>query len=451
MARASKELDDYDGDIEAAKACEDFAYSDSEKATGDLDDIDSDIESASALGDSISETASAFEAFDISDCEAPRTFEDSSDSETGGEGKKLMNYVRKRWWEEVRNAVKNGADVTFTNKRGESALLVALWCKEVPLDVIRLLIHPKIINRLTTDMTDSPLYIACLMHSPCVIKELFRAGADPKFYRGEFIGGFYDDYDDYDDYNPLSLLELILEHRNDISLDVSLLEELIPDDCNIDMLTLLMKMCSLFEIHPREATEFQRVLRLLLLHTQFSYPLQVYIQEIACGNGSCFAVSNEAGIRRSIRFFAKPGHWFAGTTLSIVVKPMWHWIVQCLIKMGFTITFPPIIQLNPNAQSQQQQQQQPQQEHQVIRDIKAMYAQYKHQEEKEVAKLSDLCCNVIRAHVQRPFRADKFRSLEFRQLKLPEQVVHCLTREDMVPEVFNEIVGYCKSLDRKSI
>ena len=189
-----------------------------------------------------------------------------------------------------------------------------------------------------------------------------------------------------------------------------------------------------------DVTEIQSVLRFFLMHAQFSYPLQVFVQQIDCGNGYCFAISMKPNISTGTLILAEPGEWYAGFYEKLVEEYEGRWIVQCLIKLGFTVTFPPIIQQDPNAQTQQQQQ--PQQEHQVIRDIKSIYDKFKHQEEKEVAKLSDLCANVLRAHVQRPNRADKLSSLKFRQLKLPKQIVPVLTREDMADTVYHAIQEY---------
>ena len=358
------------------------------------------------------------------------------DSELDRNEVELIIPARNKRWQLVRDAVKNGADVSYVNKHGDSALHTALWCKEVPLDVIRLLIHPKIINSPTVDVK-SPLFIAVNQQELPVIRELLRAGADPNFrYRPRCLPNF----------PSFSPMELFL-YRKDVSLDVSFLEELMPSDFSIDMLTLLKKLCLQYlglGVQPQDVTEFQSVLRFVLLQTHFSYPLQVYIQQIECENGSCFALSNKAGISRDQLFRAEPGRWFAGMYQDTVREYEWHWIVRCLIKFGYTITFLPIIQQDPDAQTQQQKQPQQsnQQQHQVIRDIKAIYSQYKHQEEKEIAKLFDLCSNVVRAHVQRPFSADKFR-----QLKLPHPVVDHLTREDMVDQVYNEIMEYRKSLD----
>ena len=349
-------------------------------------------------------------------------FEDSGFELPAFETKALINLARKQRWEEVRNAVKNGADVCFTNKKGESALHTALWFEDVPLDVISMLIHPNIIN--TTKCGLSPLHIAAMVQPDRAIPELLRAGADPNLrLRG----------------NNMSAMDLCLFKVYNFSLDASLLEELMPGNFNIDMLTILESVCLRYlssDAQPQNVIEFQSVLRLLLVHANVSYPLTVCVQQIDYRNGSCFAVSSKPD--NCFRIYTAVERWFVGTRRSMVEECEWHWIVQCLIKCGYTITFLPIIQQDPDAQTQQQQQQQ----HQVIRDIKSIYDKFKHQEEKEVAKLSDLCANVLRAHVQRPNRADKLSSLKFRQLKLPKQIVPVLTREDMADTVYHAIQEY---------
>ena len=356
--------------------------------------------------------------------EGPMTFTQEAMT---GDGP-LILHASMEEWEEVRNHVKNGADVAHTTKKRESALHVALQTRNVPLDVLRLLIHPKIINIITT-YGESPLYIAATMRESWVMKELLRAGADPNFRFTAWAA----------DLPQLSPMDLFL--CTNLSLDVSFLEELMPDDFSIDMLTLLERVCRKYlYCHVEDVTEIQSVLRFFLMHAQFSYPLQVFVQQIDCGNGYCFAISMKPNISTGTLILAEPGAWYAGFYEKFVEEYEGRWIVQCLIKLGFTVTFPPIIQQDPNAQTQQQQQ--PQQEHQVVRDIKAICAQYKHQEEKEVPKLFDLCSNVVRAHVQRPFSADKFR-----QLNLPSPVADSLTREDMVEVVHDTVEEYHKSLD----
>ena len=92
---------------------------------------------------------------------------------------------------------------------------------------------------------------------------------------------------------------------------------------------------------------------------------------------------------------------------KLVCKKMFIFAIYCVRYMR-------------NAQNQQQ-------EDQAMREINEIYPEYEHQEEYEVPKLSDLCSNVIHAHIQRPVTADKLK-----QLPLPKSMVHLLRREDVV-------------------
>ena len=83
-------------------------------------------------------------------------------------------------------------------------------------------------------------------------------------------------------------------------------------------------------------------------------------------------------------------------------------------------------------------------EHQqsTIRSINQIYAQHKLQENK-LSPLFDLCCSVVREHIERPIiRAEKYR-----QLNLPASIVRHLTREDIADQVYDEIVEHHENKD----
>ena len=331
---------------------------------------------------------------------------------------RLIIHATDGAWEAVRGLVRNGADISYKNNNGESALHIALLDRDVPLEVIRLLIHPAIINSFTRNGL-TPLHIAARSHRPRIIRELLWANADPSIRSRDRRGS--------------SPMEFFL--RMNLRLDVSFLEELVPAGYTIDMLELLVNICHRYlgpRLDKRDKKNLQRVLRFFLPHVHLRYPLQVHVQQVAGLYGRGFAVTNELLGRNQIRNVVGPSLWLVGM-LASVGERKWHWIVKCLISCGYTIIFPPAnTQPNSNPQSQQQQQ-----EHEVIRNIKATYALYKHQEEKEVARLSDLCCSVVLAHVQRPIKADKLR-----KCNLPDKILRLLTREDMVDQVYEAVLKY---------
>ena len=87
----------------------------------------------------------------------------------------LIFNARMQAWEEVRNAVKNGADVEHTNKNQESALHVALLTRDIALpldaDTSKAHQHDHYIWRITSvhRLSTSPQYIATTIPNAWVI------------------------------------------------------------------------------------------------------------------------------------------------------------------------------------------------------------------------------------------------------------------------------------------
>ena len=292
--------------------------------------------------------------------------------------------------------------------RKVTPLHVALCNSDMPIEVIRQLIQPNTINYICL-LGLTPLAIATNFQSIEVIQELLRANADPNIRTsdGESVLDFY-------------------IRRQDLPLTVSILEELVPNDFRINIIAVFEEFCLRYMRHRLPEKDMQSMLRFFLLHTQFHYQMRISIQQNDSPNGCRFAILSEPYMScRSIQ-------WFPASRMEVCE---WRCMLMCLIKCGYAITFPPSMQLNSNTYYTQHQQ-----KLEVLKDIKTIYSQYKHQEENEPVRLRDLCCSVVREHIQRPIRAEKYR-----QLNLPASIVRRLTRENIADEICDEIKECRKS------
>ena len=281
----------------------------------------------------------------------------------------LLGYASHHMWEKVRWIVNKGADVTYTNEHGQSALHFTQWGDDVPIDVMYMLSHPILSNSSCRLGLMTPAHIAAPF-------DLYMRLADRYF--------------------------------------------------NIDMLVLLKRICARYlgvDLQEQELTDLKSVLKFFLMHVEIHYPKKISVQQEFSKTGklvaskACIVSKNGEG----------PNPW---STERVTKKTTseWRWVVLCMIKCGYTVKFLPPIHQCTNAQNQQQ-------EDQAMKEIKEIYPEYKHQEENEVPKLSDLCSNVIHAHMQKPVTAEKFK-----QLPVPKEIVRLLTREDMADQVYDAMV-----------
>ena len=325
-------------------------------------------------------------------------------------GRQLLRHAAWRRWDDIRFCVKKGADVTYRDSQGNSALHLALENPNVPVDVISILIHPDLINSIGGRRL-TPLHIAAYGQNKDVIQELLRVNADPNIKR----------------HYGISPLDFYIE-RMSLPLDVSILEALVPCDFRIDMMLVLERFgLSILRFGTDQhniMSLVESVLRFFIIHAQVQYKTRISVQQISSANDCQFVVSSEPNINSSSS--ARRDKLFSGTNFE---TSQMRFILVCLIKCGYTIKFHPVIQHNPNAYNQHQQQ-----DLEFLSDIKTIYSKYKHQEENATARLFDLCCSVVRLCIQRPIRAEKYR-----QLNLPSSIVRLLTSEDIADQVFDEI------------
>ena len=85
-------------------------------------------------------------------------------SKRGRDGKLLKDYISRQLWDKICCFVKKGGEVTYRNKKGESLLHVVLRDPSVPVDVVRVLIHPDLINSFCAQGF-TPLHVAATTHN----------------------------------------------------------------------------------------------------------------------------------------------------------------------------------------------------------------------------------------------------------------------------------------------
>ena len=327
------------------------------------------------------------------------------------DGELLVEAAGHRWWDTISCLVKGGINVTYRTRVGASALHIALMDDNVPVDVVRMLIHPDLINSFC-GKGETPLHVAANAHNTHVIKELLRANADPniKTRKGE------------------TALDLYCR-RLDLPPDVSILEAFFPEDVTIDMIKLLKKIyLSFLRCDIQEQDSIKSVLRFLLLHSRLQCKQDIVIKQLYSPAYCHFAVYTASNYLYQTFRHARQDRWFLKTDANLFETRL---ILMWLIKCGYTVKFPHSIKHNANPCIQEKQQEQ------VLSDVMEVYSRFNNQEENEPAHLFDLCSRVVHEHIQRPIRAEKYK-----ELNLPSKIVRLLTKEDIVDQVYDDIVEY---------